>query len=185
MSGVSRPNSAALGHSPSPVGLSTHSEPFAHGYAAHGDDGSVMAAGRSVELYVGPLVLSFSRPPPDSSSSSTWTEGPTLGDVVGSDGGSVSIGSSPPLLESPPDPSTSSSSSTGAVGSTVGEENEEVCCVERGHDAVSSGSADVTDTDISGGAPSVLPPAAELAGRVETAVGVPDTLVEATVAGEI
>ena len=64
-----------------------------------------------------------------------------------------------------------------------------MCCVERGRDAVSSGSADVTDTDISGGAPSVLPSAEELAGRVETAVGVPKKVgngivVEATVAGE-
>ena len=109
-------------------------------------------------------------------------------------GGSISIGSSPLPLESTPDPNTSSSSSTGGVGSTVGEEEEEeedkeVCRVESGRDAVSSGSADVTDTDISGVAPSVLPLAEELAGRVETAVGVlkkvsNGIVVEATVAGE-
>ena len=150
-----------------------------------GVDATCVAAGRSVELCVAPLVLSCSRPPSDSSSSSTWTEGSTLGDV-----GSVSRRSSPLPLESTPDPNTLSSSSTGGVGSTVGEEEEEeedkeVCRVESGRDAVSSGSADVTDADISGVAPSVLPLAEELAGRVETAVGVPDTLVEVTVAGEI
>ena len=61
--------------------------------------------------------------------------------------------------------------------------------VERGRGVVSSGSTIVADTGSSVVTSPVLAPAERLAGRVETAAGVPkkvvnDILVEATVAGE-